>query len=80
MTDFLGSELKVGDTVVFANANYQTLAKGRVNKLGPKMVVIEAWYGWGRAKIVNDPEQAASYARRITRYPQDVVKVSENED
>ena len=39
--DFLGNELKVGDTVVFMQIRYRSLVKGTVKSLSPQKALIE---------------------------------------
>ncbi|AOJ69194.1 MULTISPECIES: hypothetical protein [Burkholderia] len=40
MKDFLGREVKVGDTVAFAQTGYRDLLTGNVTKLSPKTALI----------------------------------------
>ena len=75
MKDFLGNELNVGDTVVFSIPHYHGLAKGRITKFAPKMVVLDVANGYGH-KIVPISE-APLYAKAIARYPYDCIKVVE---
>lgn len=77
MKDFLGKELKVGDTVVFSHANYTTLGIGRIVKFGKKQVILDCYYAYGGVKFTTDKEHTASWNKPIQRYPFDVVKVEE---
>lgn len=72
MKDFLGNELKVGDTVVFSIPHYHGLAKAQIDHFSEKMVVLNV-YG---NRLVPKGE-ASRYAKAVCRYPEDCVKVEE---
>jgi hypothetical protein len=40
MKDFLGNELKVGDTVIFIEPNYRNFQKGKIFKITEKTIFI----------------------------------------
>lgn len=44
--DFLGNEIKVGDTVAFAAPQYRHLTTGKVIKITPKKVRVEFVNNW----------------------------------
>lgn len=56
MKDFLGNEIKVGDTVVYCRLHYRELSKGVVEKLTPKMVIIKC----GSGTVKQSPLQVVS--------------------
>jgi hypothetical protein len=41
MNDFLGKEIKIGDTVAFYESDYRNFVKGTVIAFTPKMVRVE---------------------------------------
>ena len=75
MKDFFGNQLNVGDTVVFATNCYLHLAEAQIDHFGEKMVVLNV-YG---AQLL-PKEDAGRYDRAICRYPEDCVKVEEDND
>lgn len=71
MKDFLGSELKIGDTVVFSIPYYHELAKAQITHFANKKVVLN---------VTTDERYSlhpVTNARKaVFRYPCDLVKVN----
>ena len=72
MKDFLGRELNVGDTVVFSVPHYHGLAKAQIDHFSEKMVVLNV-YG----KRLYSKSEADGWCKAVCRYPEDCVKVEE---
>ena len=79
MKDFLGRELKVGDTVVFEIPHYHKLAKAKIDHFSKKMVVMDVTTAYTNTGI-KPMTQASKYDKAICRYPCDCVKVEETND
>ena len=78
MTDFLGRELNVGDTVVFSIPHYHGLAKAQIDHFSKKMVVLDVTTSYsGRIRPMSE---ASKYDKAICRYPQDCIKVEVSND
>lgn len=78
MKDFLGKELNVGDTVVFSVPHYHELGIAHIAKLGKKMVTLDVFRKYGG--VFKPMSEATKYDRALCRYPQDCVKVEEEND
>lgn len=75
MKDFLGTDLYVGDTVIFSIPHYHGLAKAQIDHFSEKMVVLDVTR-CGK-KGVKPMSESNKYAKAICRYPEDCVKVED---
>lgn len=57
MNDFAGKEFEVGQTVAICVPYYKHLVKGRVEKIGPKMVTCSYKARWGDETTTRFPNQ-----------------------
>lgn len=67
MKDFLGNELKVGDTIIFIEPNYRNFQKGKIFKITEKTVFIN----W------QNPQYGIDSGDTLKQYGYQVVKVAE---
>lgn len=77
MKDFLGNELKVGDTVVIAGSKYTALAIAHIIKFGKKQVILDVCNNWSGEIIPLNSSEYSSVKKPICRYPDECLKVEE---
>lgn len=75
MKDFLGNQLNVGDTVIFSIPHHHVLAEAQIDHFTKKMVVLNVY---GTQFLPKD--DATKYDKAVCRYPEDCVKVEEDND
>lgn len=75
MKDFLGNQLNVGDTVIFSISQHHVLAEAQIDHFAKKMVVLNVY---GTQLLPKD--DATKYDKAVCRYPEDCVKVEEDND
>lgn len=77
MTDLLGRELNVGDTVVFSLHRCHTLGVARIDHFAKKMVVMDVTTRFGKLIPMSEGNE---HNKAICRYPGDCVKVEVSND
>ena len=73
MKDFAGVELEVGQEVALCLPYYKHLVKGRVEKIGDKMVTCSYKGPWGEDKTPRFPNQ-------VMVLPITLDKMNDNDD
>lgn len=72
MVDFLGNELRVGDTVVFSKNVYCEIAVAKIHHFGKMKVILDVTHHNGKLYPLSEKDP---WERLVSRYPRDLIKL-----